>query len=118
MPVALKGEVYKFLAVLASDESSTIQIWNVLIRDRVCVASEESGKLVGIQAEFDEIECVNRTYDCAIGFLHLLRSLFSCHYLPDSKIVTPYIHFVLKKIICQCGCRKYERVEQMVIRLR
>jgi hypothetical protein len=115
MPLLLKGEVYKFLAVLASDENSVIQIWNVMIRDCVCIFGEKTGKLIGIQTEFDEIECVNRTYDCVLGFLHLVRSLFSRRYLPDSKIVTPYVFFVVKTIICQCDSRSYRNIQQMVI---
>lgn len=49
MPVVLKGELFKFLAVLASDENAVIQIWNILIRDSVCVFGDQPGKLVGIQ---------------------------------------------------------------------
>lgn len=53
MPTLLKGEVFKFLGVLASDENSVIQIWNVLIRDSVCVFGDQPGKLVGIQVRFE-----------------------------------------------------------------
>jgi hypothetical protein len=126
MPVILKGELFKFLAVLASEENSAIQIWNVLIRDSVCIFGDQPGKLIGIQViqlivafithfqtEFDEVECVNRTYDAAYGFLQLVRSLFSRRYLPDAKIVAPYVFFVSKTIICQCDSRGYESIQQM-----
>lgn len=55
MPVVLKGELYKFLGVLALDENSVIQIWNVLIRDSVCVFGDQVGKLIGIQASVFEM---------------------------------------------------------------
>ncbi|KAI6189575.1 hypothetical protein M3Y97_00023300 [Aphelenchoides bicaudatus] len=113
MPVIFKGEVFKFLAVLATDENAATPIWNMLIRDCVCVFGETPGKLVGIQVEFDEIECANRTYDSAQGFLHLVRSLFSKRYLPDAKMVVPYVFFVTKTIICQCDSRSYASVQQL-----
>lgn len=127
MPVILKGELFKFLGVLATDENAATQIWNVLVRDSVCVFGEQPGKLIGIQVftvsrlfkliffqtEFDEVECANRTYDAALGFLYLVRSLFSRRYLPDVNVLAPYVFFVTKTIICQCDMRSYESVQQM-----
>lgn len=115
MPSVLKGEVYKFLAVLASDENSIIPIWNVLIRESVCVPNNEAGRLVGIRAEFKDVECKNGTYESTLGFLHLTRSLFSHRNLPDSKIVTTHVYFIVQKIICQCDIRSYQKIQQMVI---
>ena len=115
MPTSLKGEIFKLLAVLATDESAATQIWALLIRERVCeFANATSSKLVGVQIELEEYECISHTYESTLGFLHLARSLFSRQHLPETRTLTAYIYFVSKSIVCQIDQREYEHMQQMV----
>ncbi|CAD5216866.1 unnamed protein product [Bursaphelenchus xylophilus] len=114
-PLILKGHLYKFLAVLAKDEGSTVQLWTQLKLHGVCDYNEQARKLVGIQTELEEVESGENSYDSTEGFLHLVKSLFSRKNLTqtDLKTIVPYVKFTIKSVICQYDQRGYKNKLQM-----
>ncbi|CAD5212487.1 unnamed protein product [Bursaphelenchus okinawaensis] len=114
-PLILKGHLYKFLAVLAKDEGSTLQLWTQLKQHGVCDYNEQTRKLVGIQTELDEVESAENAYDSTEGFLYLVKSMFSRKNLSqtDLKTIAPYVQFTIKSIICRFDQRGYKNTLQM-----
>jgi hypothetical protein len=127
IPLVLKGAFCKFLAALAVDEASTINIWNGLLSEGICVRQAD-GRLIGIQVGFkhtflfftkfqqdlDERECQLKIYDCTEGFLILLKELLSHKTRPNTQQISPYLQFIVGSVLCQFSTRSYEDANQMV----
>uniref|UniRef100_A0A0R3PEP4 FA complementation group C n=1 Tax=Angiostrongylus costaricensis TaxID=334426 RepID=A0A0R3PEP4_ANGCS len=120
VPLPLKGALLRLVAALAKKESSALRIWNALNAHRLCTFAE-NGTLLGLQVlimvlkfhkELDERECVEEMFDTSLGFVSILRSLFSHPYIAVPDFAAPYLQYLTKSIVSQMASRSYKDIEQ------
>lgn len=110
IPIQLKGCLYRFLASLVSDENSVTLIWNYLLKGKSLTS--ESNTLF-FEEDLDKKEIPMMIYDASLGFVLLLKKLFSHTFKPNNVYLGIYLSFITKRIIGEAGERSYEKIEQM-----